>query len=199
MEQKRKLKLDWVCKLLIAITLICFLFLIYVLTLGLISIRKIDMPVYVYTLNTYNRTLQILQEDYEPMYSYYSNEKYKAIIEEEAGIKPYIYCEADINGGRALIPLRLITISESLVGYEYCRVFTHEVMHIQKVSGQENYISFETFKFLYESEDEELHNVGVWIAIRQLLGYYPSNEDCHEQIIEYIESKTANRGCLFYL
>lgn len=199
MEVKRKL--DWISKIGIGLILIGVIFLVYMVILVFIYYREIDMPVVIYTPNEYNKVLADLWSEYIPLNTQRTNQEYKELIEEELDLNFYIYCEKDLkwNDGLELKPIRTIIIDNDLSGYEYCLNFIHEAMHFKRLSANETYIHFETFKYLYENEDIELHNFGVRFAIKQLRGDYKEDYNCHDQIIGYFRSKTANGGCLFYL
>lgn len=197
MEVKRKL--DWKSKVGIGLILLGVILIVYMSILVFISFRKIDMPVVIYTSNEYNKVLADLWVEYIPLNTQRTNQEYKELLEEELDLNFYIYCEADLksNCGLRLTPIRTMIIDKELSGYEYCLTFTHEAMHFKRFSANEIYICFETFKYLYENKDTELHNFGVRYAITQLRG--EADYDCHDQIIGYFRSKTANDGCLFYL
>lgn len=199
MEVKRKL--NWKSKVGIGLILIFVIILVYMGILVLISFRKIDMPVVFYTSNEYNKVLADLWAEYIPLNPQRTNQEYKELIEEELDLNFYIYCEAELewDSGLALSPIRTIIIDKGMSGYKYCLTFIHEAIHFKKNSLNEAYLCFETFKYLYENKDIELHNFGVRYAIMQLRGDYEGEYNCHNQIIGYLRSKTANGGCLFYL
>ena len=185
----QKIRLGWISKIGIGLVLLSVIVLVYFITVWIISLRKIEMPIVLYTYYDYNQALQTLNKDYEPVYSFSSNQELKSLIEQESGIKFYLYREKDIkgnDGGLSFPPIRTIVVDEELEGYAYCRVFAHEVMHIQKCSIQENYIEFATFKFLYESKNEELHNFGVWYGIQELLGCNNFSHNICGNIINYL-------------
>lgn len=199
MEVKRKL--DWISKVGIGLILIGVILLVYMGILVFISFRNIDMPVIFYTSSEYNKVLADLWAEYIPLSPQRTNQEYKELIEEELDLNFYIYCEKELkcNSGSALIPIRTIILDRGMSGYQYCLNFIHEAMHLKRCSKNHTYICFETFKYLYENKDTELHNFGVRYAIMQLRGDYKDKYNCHEQIIGYFRSKTANGGCLFYL
>jgi hypothetical protein len=132
--------------------------------------------------------LNRLNEDYqdnERKSKYY----YKKILDKDLKLKMYIYREKYLknNNGLCIANLRLIIIDESIRDYQYCVTLTHEMMHLKRYRKQENYICFETFKYLYESE--ELHDVGVWYAIRQINGCYSSEYNISNQVLDYLTNK----------
>lgn len=200
MEVKRKL--DWITKVGIGLILLSVIFLVYMGIVGIIYFRKIEMPVVFYTSYDYNKVKAELWAEYIPSRPTRTNQEYKELIEEELDLNFYIYCENDLkwkHSGYTFIPIRTMLLDNDMSDYQYCLNFVHEAMHIKRFSGNETYICFETFKYLYENKDTELHNIGVRYAIKQLRGDYKEERDCHDQIIGYFRSKTANDGCLFYL
>lgn len=187
MEVKRKL--DWISKIGVGLILICVILLVYMGIVGIVFCRKINMPIKIFMPTDYYNVLDMLERDYENSIPHRSNKQYKALVEEQLDLNFYIYIEKELDNhnGLAIATIRTIVLDDDLTGYQYCYVFTHEAMHFKKFAKNETYICFETFKFLYENEDEELHNVGVWYAIRQLYGYYSGEYDCSDYIINYLK------------
>lgn len=168
------------------------LFFVVVLIIGVIEVfvnlRNITMPPCFYTSQEYYLTLAELKSEYEEAETTRTNKEYRSLVEQELNFKAYFYCEKDLkyHDGLMLVAIRTMIIDESLSGYDYCLTFVHEAMHLKRFAKQENYICFETFKYLYESKDRELHNFGVKYAIEQLQGDCLPEDDCHQQIIRYL-------------
>lgn len=181
-------KLDKAEKWLVGILIFCIILLLGQGIAILVFNRKIDMPVYIHTTRDYYTAYAILETDYELPQSQ-TDEEYRETIAKEAGLGLYFYAEKNLGNeynGATLAVIRTIIIDERLAGEEYCMVFTHETMHLTKYSSNETYISFETFKFLYESADKYLHNAGVLYGLKQLQGYYRGEYNCHDYIINYL-------------
>lgn len=165
---------------------------LYEIIVGIIFMRKIQMPIEMYSQLDYVNAFNKLQSDYDNYALPKSNSEYKDIIEEELRLKFYIYTEKEMkskNAGATLIIIRTMILDSTLSGYEYCLVFTHEAMHFKRFSGNETYVCFETFKYLYENEDEDIHNIGVWYGLKQLIGKYSGEYNCHNYIINYLKEK----------
>lgn len=162
---------------------------VYLITVGLVFNRKITTPLYFYSSNDWHIAYNKLEQEYESSTAK-SNSEYKELIEQQADFKFYFYKEKEIKGkycGFAYPTIRLIVIDERLSGYKYALNFAHEVMHLKRFAGDERYICFETFKFLYESEG--LHNVGVYYAQRQLGGGWSGEYQIEDLIIKYLLEK----------
>lgn len=165
---------------------------ILLMFLGVFSIRwfkKTDLP---YTIQGYNKKYEVLKELYEeycrPLIVN-TNRHYRTVIENDMGFYLYFYKETQLNDcdGKSFGTIRLILIDEDLSGDRYCVTLAHEMMHLKKMRNQENYICFETFKYLYESS--MMHNTGVWYAIKQLEGAYKGEYNISNQIVDYLTNK----------
>lgn len=153
-----------------------------------IFFRKIDMPVLVTKQSDAYKVYYGLASEYEDMQYTRTKEEYKKIIEDELNLRCYIYIEKNLNidyQGFMLAGVRVMVIENDLSLSDYCIVFTHEALHFKKFSGNDTYINFETFKFLYENEDAELRNIGITFAMHQLTGRYGGRYDCSSHIVDY--------------
>lgn len=171
----------------VVVLLLCILVLLYLGSIAVVMFRKNRMPVYINSqldcINAYSRLVKELDADAEVM----SNEYYKELIEKDLGLRFYIYLQRDdmahYNAGTYLV-IRTIVIDNNNVGYAYCWNFAHEAMHLKHFILQEDFVCFETFKYLYEHE--ELHNVGVTLGLNILRGYYNGSYDVSDYIIDYL-------------
>lgn len=175
-------------KALIIITLFFVVVLIIGVIAALVYLRNITMSPCFYTSQDYYVTLAELQSEYEETGITRTNKEYRKFVEQELNLKVYFYCEKDLkyHDGLMLVAIRTMIIDESLSGYDYCLNFVHEAMHLKRFAKQENYICFETFKYLYESKDKELHNFGVKYAIEQLQGDCLPEDDVSHLIVNYL-------------
>ena len=117
----------------------------------------------------------------------FSDSDFKKIVEDEICLKFYFYGRANLGetyNGLTLATIRTILIDERMSGYDYCVVFAHEAIHLKHFIGNERYVAFETFKFLYESK--KLHDVGCYYGIRQMHGFYTGEYDVYDLIIDYL-------------
>ena len=187
-------KVDKVTKVMLIILYICLVILTIETIIACIFHRSIDMPESDY--DTYDKihAYKVLYSEYDKGVNSWQMDKkfYRDTVTDLAKLGPYLYFEKDIKSASglsiALIPS--IIVDEELDDAEiYCWVFTHEVMHIKRFSANETYVCFETFKFLYESENDYLHNAGVRYGTRQLNGYYHGEYDCSGYIINYLKKE----------
>lgn len=162
---------------------------IFLGTTYLLWFRRTELPITNYAFSNKNKALEILYNEYKPLTDVKSKGYYKSFLEKDLNMHLYFYAEKELSGYNGLCypNIRLILIDVDLVGYQYCCTLVHEMMHLKKIRVQENYICFETFKYLYESE--ELHNIGVWYGIRQLNGLYSGEYNIRYQIVDYLTNK----------
>lgn len=192
-----KKRLDKGLKALYFILLVCVLILVYFMIIGFIFFRKVNTPLYFYS-NTdywiaYNDLYNEVNNDIQPL----SKPEYKEIIEEENDLSCYFYGEKilrDDYNGLTFGTIRLILVDERLQGFEYAVVFTHETVHLTQMIGNERYVCFETFKYLYENENEALHKAGVWYGLKQLEFKYSQEYQCEDMIIKYMLDKKYGRN-----
>ena len=174
----------------VVVLLLCMFVLLYLGGVAVVIFRKKQMPVYINSqadcMNAYSR----LVREYDERADVKSNEYYRQLIEKDLGLKFYIYKETDnmsyYTAGSCLV-IRTIVIDKNNVGYTYCWNFAHEAMHLKHFILHEEYVCFETFKYLYEHE--ELHNVGVVLGLNILKGLYSGEYDVSDYIIDYLTNK----------
>ena len=115
-------------------------------------------------------------------------------IKKQAGIEvPLTWCiqidrphwAMGDKGGTCSFLIGLIRIDDSLNVSDYTKALVHERLHLYYYTGCERFIQYQTFRFLYESENLFFHKVGVEIAIQILENKYPEHYNCTGQIIEY--------------
>ena len=85
------------------------------------------------------------------------------------------------------IKARVIVIDSEISGYKYCETFVHEALHLKKFSGNETYISFETFRYMYETK--ELKNVAVCYGLEQIYGEFYEEYNVAHLIVDYLTKK----------
>ena len=181
--------------------LLCFfggvmLTLAYYGILYMINIRAIDFKVCGYS--TYDRewVYQLLTSEYDQLEHYVlTKEQYRELLEDELNFHVYTYKEEPLEYptvGRSDPFLRIIRITTDYDGQEYAKTLTHEIMHIKKQSFNEQYICFETFKFLYEHENPYLRASGVLYGISQLSCTYSNKYDIEPLIMYYFLNEGAH-------
>ena len=185
-----RIKMDRGLRSLIAVSIFVGVICIRCLFIALIFMRREATPKDEYSYEDYRKAYKTLGEDLDAPYSIRTDKEYKEFIEKDLGLKYYIYTENDLkrDSGRAYILIRTMVIDKHQDGYYYCLTFAHECMHMVRFRQDERYISFETFKYLYEHEDEELHNVGVWYGYRVLRDKYSGDYDIKEEIVNYLNN-----------
>lgn len=89
--------------------------------------------------------------------------------------------------GLSIIPLQMCFINKYQDGWRLLEVMTHEFVHLKYWAINETFAEFMTFKLLYESENQILHDKGKEIAINQMQGAYNKPYDCSWYIARYFE------------
>lgn len=158
---------------------------------ALVYNRKNKMPLQIYTQWDYYIACKVLQQEKEPI-KIESKSYYREQMEILAGFDFYIYKESNIRerfgkDGLSLAIIRTVILDENLDGYDYCVTCLHEFLHIKEFIEDEEYLSFKTFKMLYESE--EFHNIGVMYAISVFDGFYYGEYDIRAHIVNYLTNK----------
>lgn len=87
--------------------------------------------------------------------------------------------------GLAVIPLRYCFINKYQTGWQLLETLTHEFVHLKYWAVNETFTQFMTFKLLYESDNEILHNKGKEIAIRQNNHEYYKPYECSWYVNKY--------------
>jgi hypothetical protein len=171
------------------ILLFCVLVLVYLGCCAIVFFREKFMPLQVFGQTDYLKAIHKLESEYNSFEDEHTKEWYREKIEQDLELKFYFYKERDIEryNGLAYATIRTIVIDEELDGYGYCKTFAHEVMHLKLFIQQEDYVCYETFKYLYESE--ELHNVGVWYGLQQLRGCYSGKYNISGHVVNYLTNK----------
>lgn len=177
----------------IVITLI-FIILIALLTYALyvnIKVRtnKLILPEQtMQTIDIQDSVYQYLLENSSTSYNEtdYTNLRYK--IKDELGIKATFYKEkSKIDQGRIWgytnFGIRLIVIQSNLGTTDYITTVAHEYTHLKYYALNELWTNFETFKFLYNSKDKDLHQAGINFALSYLNPYVKDspNYGCYKQ------------------
>jgi hypothetical protein len=182
----RKSKLV-VRRLFLSVLILITIGVIEVYAIRTIALREINMN-YAYTYEQYINTRRRLYQEYQPIVTNRTYKEYRELISKELNFYTYIYNEVDFkdkHDGIAVLPCFNIFVETGLDSYDYCTTFMHELNHIVEFSSQENYVDFMTFKKLYESEDEELHQYGIRFAFAHLDNNVTHDYNCSEKIIEY--------------
>lgn len=124
-----------------------------------------------------------------------TKQEIRTLLEDELDFRFYIYKEGEVkvttNSAYSIALLRYIKVDMDKCGRvdDYCIALCHEMCHIKYFTGNEIYTQFMTFKTLYESDNETLHDIGVWFGVYILNRCYTQNYDCSQLIINYLKEK----------
>lgn len=121
-----------------------------------------------YTFDEWYSTRQILYKEYKQVGP--ANRTYdtlRADINELTNFDFYFlfYSENLDEDGRALAPFYIIQMKPDLTLANYTYTLTHEIMHHKLLCANEAYVSFSTFKALYESGDPFFKQVAIEEAL----------------------------------
>ena len=133
--------------------------------------------------------IALLRNEYQNIETNRTREDYRKIIEKDMNCTFYIYKEEDLEegiDGQCSLLFRTITIDSYIDNFYYCSAFAHEVIHLKNLIAQENYVTYMTFKYLYEHPDPEFHSFGIRVALHCLQGGYPQEYACAGEVIEYL-------------
>lgn len=84
-----------------------------------------------------------------------------------------------------------IKIKESLIPFQRLPVLVHEMVHIKYYTANERFTEFTTFKLMYESSNEILHEAGRQYA-QELCSNDWGKYDCSYYIVDYFQKKLYN-------
>lgn len=177
MSKKTITKLN---KIFISVMIPLFLIMVFLLsTIGFACLPRIKTRVQYRTLEPF--TLEVTSE--------LSNKEVRSVIEDLVGLKIYSYKEAPLNDyelGRAKLFKREIIVVPNLEYIDYVIILTHEMVHIKHFTSDEIYTNYLTFKYLYESNNEDFKNIAIYHYWLSLKGHYSKNYDMSEHVYNYL-------------
>lgn len=162
---------------------------IIIIVLSIALALMTTFNVYVYCLN------KLPQRDYQHIYRnkpYFmgNNLTHEECVDLVANIikipHKLKYKQLNKGWGRSNILFREVQILGNLNNEYFILTYTHELMHLKYWCVDEMNTSYRTFVFLYESDNEILHNVGVRYMSDVLYGEYQGKYDCGYYILEYL-------------
>ena len=122
-----------------------------------------------------------------------SNQEYKSKVDDLLTATDYDYYEVELNwlhvSGFSATFFNAILVDDDLEHFNYCKILTHEILHYKTSSSDERYVEYLTFKVLYESDDIDLHNVGVELGIHKLEQETKNKYWCKDLIINYLRKE----------
>ena len=98
---------------------------------------------------------------------------------------------ADNVLGNTNIFTRKINIRETLDPFYQLGVIVHEMVHIKYYTANERFTEFKTFQLMYESNNEIVHNVGIWYG-QNICDNYSGEYDCSYFIVDYFQKNAYN-------
>lgn len=173
----------------ITVCLSCVIIIVLMSSYALLIRRMPIMTGYDCTDEQTKNAIIKLQQEYVPMESTRTRADYRKIIEDDFNCRFYFYREADLPegvDGQCQPLFRTITMDSYIDNFFYCSAFAHEMIHLTSYIEQENYVTYQTFKYLYEHNDPELHNFGVKVGLLCLYNAYPTEYDCNGEVIGYL-------------
>lgn len=177
-------------KIFLILISLCLIILIYNVVIIFVSSRNKGLSYYNYSMKEWSEAFDYLYKDYTDDFML-TKKEYKELIDKDTKLFLYFYKEKIIDGtccGKTYPTIRLIVLDKRLSEYEYCVVYAHESIHLSKMIMDERYVSFETFKYLINSDNPYLKMAGKWYGIEQLHYKYHNEYSCVDLIIEYIEN-----------
>lgn len=193
-EHTSKSKLDILLIIAKVLLILSAIILTYVTIVCFLIFRDPKTPTYIYIGADYRKVYNILLEEKEKLdiEEFPSKSEYRKLVADEMGSPIYFYKEKNMGqtyNGVSYIPIRLMIVDNRLKDERYCEVFTHELIHLTKFLKNERQVSFDTFKFLYESENPYLKSAGIYSGLDKLCNRYPAEYECTDLIIHYLLNK----------
>ena len=128
--------------------------------------------------------------DYCIIREYKSNADIKQDIDGLFNNTKYILKHKEMNGdtaGYTVLLLKIIVLDNDLTQENYTLTLAHELVHLTHFTANERYVSFITFKVLYESENNYFKSVALAYADAQFKHLYQHSYDCSGYIEEYLQ------------
>lgn len=93
--------------------------------------------------------------------------------------------------GHTVLILNIVTLDNTLTGWEILDTLTHELCHIKYYTSNETYTELMSFVELYESDNEILKNRAEWMIFEQcVLKVRNGTEyDASYYILEYLKTQ----------
>lgn len=120
----------------------------------------------------------------------YSIAEIKQLIDNDFKIQYFYKVENLHAGGITYFQMRLIKVDTMTTKLKpfYAYVMAHELTHLKYMNGNECWTEFNAWKYLYESDNEFLHNVALWRANDITQSKSGDAYDCGYWINEYLRS-----------
>lgn len=177
------------------ITLILDIISAYCIFIGVKSnIKKLEYEPLTYAVEEYKEYVR------EQCFSYNGEipgrKQVEKMIEKEFGLGVVIV-RHDLKRadawGETYMYVRTINMDKEISKYDdeilYAFVFAHECCHLDKITNDERYTQFETFKTLIRSNNKYLKSIGYYSAYYVLSYCVGDDYDCRQQVIEYLRKE----------
>ena len=92
-----------------------------------------------------------------------------------------------LTDGRAVCLPPMVFVDKRLSNANFITTYVHELLHIKHQTLDETYVSFMTFKTMYESGNETLRGCAMRLASQTVAGAYPGDYDCGYYILKYLK------------
>ena len=146
---------------------------------------------YEYTQEDIELVMNYLWDNHDPYIFPVTNEIYKEKIDKLLIRHDYELIVKDLTkynvDGVSMTLLNRVYIDDDVKGINYCMTLCHEILHYVYSSDNERYISFMTFKVLYESNDSDLRNASMKWAYDKLKKINDKTYDCKDLLINYFK------------
>lgn len=184
--------LNKILKILLLISFVTSTIALYVIAIYVISHRNITQPVIIYSQKDETDLTRKLVNEFDKInVEVLSNKEYRILISKELNCTFYFYVEKDLVGcnGRLNPYTRTIMIRPTIEGLDYGKTFSHELTHLKYYIKNEKYTIYKSFETLYESDNEHLHAVGVYIALNQMLHNWSDEYNIRPLLINYFKTE----------
>ena len=93
----------------------------------------------------------------------------------------------DTTLGNVNIFTRRVKIKKDLDPFYQLGVLVHELVHIKYYTTNERFTEFTAFRLMYESENEIIHNAGIYYVERAL--FHTNEYDISWYVVDYFQKK----------
>lgn len=190
LEEKRKEKRRSI--FIWSFIIFCWIMFIYEIIATIVVKNRNIIKAEDYTFEDYVFAKTRLNEDYENLSIYkYKNLSKNDVRQCAKQSVPLFWCiQLDVGflrnkAGTCSFISGLIMIDRDLSVNDYAKAVFHERLHLYYYTACERFVQYQTFRFLYESDNVYIRKIGVEIALEIFNNQYPENYNCTSQIIKY--------------
>lgn len=104
---------------------------------------------------------------------------------------PHLYLEFKKDVSSSIYIPPIVCMQKGLDNRQFIIDYAHELTHIKYQTSNETFVTFTTFKTLYESDNEHLHYCGAFYGACILSGEFGNTEyDCGWYILDYLKGES---------